>query len=513
MNVEVRVVLRLLGFVLLVLSALIAGVGIFAVVDRLSGTALTDASDVAALWLSAFVGLLAGGLLYVTGRQMSAAFGQREALLLVAASWLFGAALAALPFRLWSIAYPDAAAAHDFDSYTNCYFEAMSGLTTAGSTILQDIESVPRSLLLWRALTQWLGGVGIVVLFVAVFPTMGVGGRRLFRTESTGPAPEGVTSRIRDTARALWLIYGGLTVLGIVLLRIVGMGWFDASCHMFTALSSGGFGTRNASIAAFDSSAIHIVLIAFMFFGSVNFGLYYRLVRGDWRSVISDTELRGYVLFLVTAILIVGGTAFGSTYFTAYRAAEGTGRAIRDVIFSVVSIGTTTGFATADYDQWGSTVQLTLLILMFACPCQGSTGGGLKMIRIVIAAKLCLAHLERTFRPQVVRSVKVGKSVIDEGIKLDTLVFILSFLAVYTIGSMLLMIFEADKGIDAMTAASAASATMNTTGPGFVRVGPTQNFAWLSDSSKWVLSALMVLGRLELFPLIALFSPRFWKTD
>ncbi len=523
MNLELRVAIRQLGLLLFVLSALIAAVGLFAVYDRLTGLSADDA-DLRALLMTAFAGFFSGGLLFVAGRRMSEFFGQREALLLVAAGWVIGAGLASVPFWLWSNFRGDAGTTpHDFDAYINCYFEAMSGLTTTGATVVQALTTLPRSLLLWRAMTQWLGGLGIVVLFVAVLPMLGIGSRRIYRIEAPGPAPEGVKPRIRDTARTLWLIYVGLTITEIVALKVCGMAWFDALCHTFATLATGGFGTRDAGIAGFQPAAVHVVIIVFMILAGVNFGLYHQLLQRQWRSVRKDPELRLYLTIILVATVIVTfsllhnppGAPGAEHAAQSVKQGEITtpGTAVRHALFQVVSMQTTTGFCSADFDTWGFIAKATLLTLMFIGGSAGSTGGGIKVMRIMIAAKVLLAEIEHIYRPKVVRPVKVGTATIEADLKLTVLVYLLAIALFFAIGTVLLMLFEAHNGINITTAASASAATLNNIGPGFALVGATHNYAWFTAPSKIVMSVLMLLGRLEMFTIIVLFSPRFWRTQ
>ncbi len=509
MNLNYRVVIRQLGLLLFVLSALIGAVGLFGVVDHWGG-ATKSTGDVEALFLTAFGGLMAGGLLHVFGRRMSENFGQREALLLVALSWILGAGLAALPFRLWAISRADTSIPHQFDQFVNCYFEAMSGLTTTGATVIESLATLPRSMLLWRSLTQWLGGLGIVVLFVAVLPMLGVGSRRVYRVEAPGPSPEGVQPRIRDTARILWMIYVGLTGAEILALKIAGMSWFDSVCHTLTTLATGGFSTQDASAAAYPSTAVNVIIIAFMLFAGINFALYQQLLHGHWRAVKKDPELRCYLVIILVATGIV---TFSIMQTPDADRADGFAQAARQSLFQVVSMQTTTGFCSADFDTWGFAAKATLVALMFVGGCAGSTGGGIKVVRIMIAVKVLLTEIEHIYRPKVVRLVKIGKTTIDADLKLSTLVYVLGIGVLFVLGAALLMLFESENGIDVTTAATASIATLNNIGPGLAKVGATQNYAWFTAPSKIVMSILMLLGRLEMFTLIVLLSPRFWRTE
>ncbi len=354
MILEIRVVIRNLAYLLFVMSALIAGVGVCALVVRMAG-ANAGTLEIKVMLLAAGSGGLLGSLLFLLGKKGAELIGQREALVLVALSWLVGAALAALPYWYWAHLNTAASPApHDFDSYVNCYFEAMSGLTTTGATIVQEIETLPKSLLLWRALTHWLGGLGIVVLFVAVLPMLGVGSRRLYRIEAPGPSPEGVMPRMRDTARILWLIYVGLTVVETVALRLFGMSWFDSLCHTFATLATGGFSTLDSSVAGFNSIGIEIVIIVFMVLAGVNFSLYHQLLRRHWRNVWEDRELRVYLGIILVASVIVSVSLWRQRATAVDgQQALGVGAAVQDAVFQVVAIQTTTGFCSEDFDTWG----------------------------------------------------------------------------------------------------------------------------------------------------------------
>lgn len=514
MTLELRVVIRQLGLLMLVLSALILAVAAFACLDHFVGGRGETVEPVSML-LAGAIGALVGAVMFFLGRKGAGLIGQREALLLVALAWLVGAALSAMPFFIWShlSSGPDIPT-HDLDSFTNCYFEAMSGLTTTGATILQSITAVPRSLLLWRAVTHWIGGLGIVVLFVAVLPMLGLGSRRVYWLEAPGVSHEGVRPRIQDTARVLWLIYVGLTIAETVTLRLCGMTWFDATCHTFATLATGGFSTLDASIAGFDSTAVHIVIIVFMVLAGINFGLYHQLLRRRWRSVTGDTELRAYLTIMVVATAIVTISIMRhETVSAAQGEAASFPTALRHAAFQVVAVQTTTGFCSADFDQWGFVAKATLLTLMFVGGCAGSTGGGLKVVRILICAKVLLAELEHYYRPKVVRSVRVGKTTVDPELRMITLVYLIGIVVLFAVGTAVLMMLEAHQGIDITTAATASVATLNNIGPGLARVGATQNYAWFTAPSKIVMCILMVLGRLEVFTILVLFTPRFWKSE
>ena len=417
-----RYVLNQLGLLLLVLSVFLLFLAAFYFVIELLLHHDVSPAARTALFISGLLGGAAGGSAWFLSRKGSLHLGRREALLLVAMSWIAGAAFAALPFFLWAHLDFDADTAHPFKRYVDCYFEAMSGLSTTGATVLADIEAVPRSLLLWRAFTQWIGGLGIVVVFVAVLPSLGVGGKRIFQVEAPGPTPEGLQPQIRQTARVLLYIYLGLTAAEILALRVAGMSFYDALCHTFTTLATGGFSTRDASIGAYDSLAVDTVVIIFMILAGVNFALYFALLRRKFQSIWRDPELRTYLALLLVGSVLITLCLVGQPIMTTTGREVGpsAGAAIRHGLFTTVSVATTTGYCTADFNAWPFLAKAVLILLMFIGGSAGSTAGGIKVIRIWIAFKVLLSEIERVFRPQVVRPVRVGNSVIDDELKLGT---------------------------------------------------------------------------------------------
>ena len=510
-----RAVFNQFALLLLVLSVLMFGIAVWALVEWLIGDA-AEKPAVIALMVSAGVGVVVGGGLFLRSRSTEQ-LGRREALLLVALSWLIGAALAGLPFLLWGHLQA-AHAEHPFTHPMNGYFEAMSGLTTTGATVLTKIADVPRSLLLWRAMTHWLGGLGIVVLFVAVLPSLGVGGKRLYKVEAPGPKAEGVTPHIRETARVLWLIYLGLTITQTFALHLAGVPFFEAVCHTFATLATGGFSTHDASIAAYNSVAVDIITIVFMFLAGVNFSLYFQATRGRLNAFWKDTEFRVYLISTLVAAGIVIAAIFGSiVHTTAGHTVEADlGQAVRYGLFSTVSIHTTTGFGTADFDRWPFIAQAALITVMFIGGSASSTGGGVKVIRLWIMLKVFRIEFEKAFRPQVVRPLRIGSATIEPEQRTGAVTYVLSMILLAMIGSVLIMLFEQGFGefpTDYTTAATASIATLFNIGPGLSAVGPTQTYQFFTPESKMVMSLLMALGRLELFAIIVLFTPRFWRPN
>jgi len=510
--VNFRYVINQLSLLFAGLSAIMLSIAVWAHFEP-AGAAVAERDAVWALAISALFGLTIAAVAYALTRNPQGSLARREALLLVGCSWLIGAALAGLPYYLWANWATDVPAARDISSWQSCYFEAMSGLTTTGATTLTKVATLPRGLLLWRAMTHWLGGLGIVVLFVAVLPSIGAGSKRLYRVEAPGPDPEGVHPHIRETARILWLIYVGLTVLEMVALRICGMSWFDATCHTFATLATGGFSTQDSSITAFNSNAIQWVIILFMVLAGVNFGLYFQLIRGRFAAVWRDRELRLYLSIMLVAATIVTITLSNrSIQLTDGRQLPPSiATAANESVFTVVSLQTTTGFCTADFHHWPFVAKAILLGLMLVGGSAGSTGGGIKVIRVLITAKVMWAEIERAFRPQVVRPLQVGKTTISPELRMATLSYVFGIILIAAVGACAVKAIEGPK-VDIVTAGSASIATLCNIGPGLGEVRSSRTYANFAPLSKAVMSLLMALGRLEVFAILVLITPRFWRS-
>jgi trk system potassium uptake protein TrkH len=415
----------------------------------------------------------------------------REGFLVVSVAWLVMAGLGALPFVLTGAL-----------GFIDAYFEAMSGFTTTGATVIAHVEGLPKALLLWRAFTQWLGGMGIIVLAVALLPKLGVGGSQLMDAEAPGPQLERLTPRIRETARLLWGIYVGLTALDVLLLVFVGgMGWFDAVAHAFTTLSTGGFSTRDAGFTSF-SAAAQWVTIVFMIFGGLNFAVLYRAVaHRRWRALISDTETRFY-----------GGLLLGATLFILLSLGVGAEN-LRHSAFQAVSIMTTTGYASADFESWPPAAKMILLVLMFFGGCAGSTAGSIKVIRTWLVFRFIVRETRNVIHPQAVLPIRVSGRVVSEPIVRAVAIFAILYVTVFAFGSVVLLwdVTRAGLPMGIIEAASAVAATLGNVGPGFGLVGPMSTYAQLPETSKVLLVFLMWAGRLELFPVIVLFVRSYWK--
>lgn len=378
-------------------------------------------------------------------------------------------------------------------------FESMSGFATVGATVISDIDGVSRASNMWRCLMHWIGGMGIVVLFVAVFPSLGVGAKQLFRTEVPGPTSEGMRPRVRHTALILWWLYAGLTGLCTLLLWLFGMGIFDAVAHAFTALATGGFSTRTASAGAFDDPALHWILSAFMFIGATNFALYYVAARGRWRELWDNTELRFYVSANLFVIAIITLSILGRH--------ESVGDDLRHAVFQTVAVSTTTGLMTDDFDKYPDIARNLLFGLMFMGGCAGSTAGGLKAVRLVILNKVAAAEVRHVVSPQLITPVRLGNAVIPPHVVSAILVFVTAYLGIFVAASIALTALE----VPFVTAMSASVACLSGIGPGLDAVGPTQNYAGIPGAGKLILSFCMIAGRLEIFALFALFTRDCWR--
>jgi trk system potassium uptake protein TrkH len=376
----------------------------------------------------------------------------------------------------------------------------MSGFTTTGASILNDVESAPKSLLLWRATTHWLGGMGIVVLTVAVFPLLGIGGRALMEAEAPGPQVDKFTPRISDTAKILWLIYLGLTVLETLLLLLGGMNLFDAVTHSFATMATGGFSTRNANVGAYGSSYIDWVITVFMLIAGMNFGLHWKLLRGDIRPVLKDSELKTYLGIFISAVLIITLNLVGSGQYNGKAA-------LRYAAFNASSILTTTGFANTDYLKWPYLSQTVLFSLMLVGGCTGSTGGGLKVGRIVTLFKMGLSEMRYLLNSRGIYGVFVDGRYLRKNIVYDIAAMVFLFLISVVVSTLVV----ASGGYDILTSLSATLACIGNIGPGFGLVGPVFTYSFFPAYIKSWLSFTMLLGRLEIYTVLVLFTRAFWR--
>jgi trk system potassium uptake protein TrkH len=434
-----------------------------------------------------------GLLIAAATRRKARELKPRDGFLLATLSWVLMSASATIPLLL---VIPNL-------SFTDAFFETMSGLTTTGSTVLTGLDSLPPSINLWRHALHWYGGLGIIVLAVAVLPLLGVGGMQLYKAETPGPVKdEKLTPRILDTAKSLWLVYTALTAVGIVALRICGMSWFDAICHSFSAMGLGGFSTHDASVAYFNSPAIEFVLIVMMILASISFARHFLAIRRMSLKIYSqDPEARAIIVVLTVSCVGVAAVLEWSGVYPTF------GDSLRHAAFNVVSMATTTGFVSQDFERWPAFAPIWMLFLSCIVCSTGSTGGGIKMFRTLLLWRQSLRELRLLVHPSAVVPVRIGGKPIPERVGDSVLAFIfLYFMTVAALTFALLL-----TGLDFDSSFSAVIASINNAGPGLGAVGPVQNYGSLTDTQTWICTAAMLLGRLEIFSVIVLFTPTFWR--
>jgi len=429
-------------------------------------------------------------MLIFTRSRENGTLSAKDGFIFVTSSWIAATFTGALPFYL-SGAMPE---------FVNAVFETMSGLTTTGASILSDIESLPSSILFWRSLTHWLGGMGIVVLTVAVLPLLGIGGLQLIKAEAPGPTVDKITPRITETAKILWLIYIGLTFAQTILLMLGGMDLFDSLTHTFGTLATGGFSTKNSSVGAYNSAYIDWVITIFMVLAGVNFTLHFRFMSGKYKTIIRDSELKAYLGIFAVSTLLIAWNILGNNCTTVSDA-------LRFAGFQAASILTTTGFATADYEKWPALSQTVLFVLMFVGGCSGSTGGGIKVIRIITLLKQGLNEMKYLIHPKGVFTLRINR----HPVKKDIIYAISGFFFLYILMLLITTIIAASSGSDVTTSFTASLATLGNIGPGFGLVGPTENFGFFPSYVKWFFTFAMLIGRLELYTVLILFTVTFWR--
>ena len=427
---------------------------------------------------------------FLTGKLKNKTLSTKDGFLLVTFSWISASLVGALPFYLSGY----------IPSIADAYFETMSGFTTTGASILTEIESLPKGILFWRSLTHWLGGMGIVVLTVAVFPLLGIGGLQLIKAEAPGPTVDKLTPKIAGTAKILWLIYISLTVIETLLLMAGGMDLFDSLTHTFGTLATGGFSPKNSSVGFYNSPFIDWVITVFMVLAGINFVLYFKLITGQLKSIIRNTEFKTYLSIFAVATLIVAFNLYGSRFDTVSDS-------FRYAAFQVASILTTTGFATDNFETWPMLSQTILFITMFIGGCSGSTGGGIKVIRIATLFKQGINEMKLLMRPRWIFSIRIDGKVVRK-----KLVYAVSgFVLLYFFILLFTTFVVASGGYDILTSLATALVTVGNIGPGFGMVGPSENYSFFQDYIKWYLSFAMMAGRLEIYTVLVIFLPAFWK--
>ncbi|WP_245915721.1 TrkH family potassium uptake protein [Mangrovibacterium marinum] len=451
---------------------------------------LYHGSDVLPLLNSALITLGVGGLAVATMFKAEKRFSKNDGFIIVSLVWIVFSLFGSLPYLL----------SNSIPRLSDAFFETMSGFTTTGSSVLNDIEALPHGILFWRSLTQWLGGMGIIVLSLAILPVFGIGGMQLFAAEVPGPVPDKLNPRIQQTAKNLWAIYVLFTVVESLLLWAGGMSFFDAINHSFTTMATGGYSTKQASVAYWDSPFIQYVIIFFMVIAGTNFTLSYSALTGKFDKVYKNEEFKYYILFIVIFTAII----FSGLLLTTQLGYE---QAFRDTLFQVVSIITTTGYATADYLTWTPFLMVLIFTLFFFGGSAGSTGGGIKIMRIVLLLKNSYYELRRLLHPNAIIPVRFNKRSVSEQIITNVLAFFMIYLMIFFVSTTLFTLIDPDLN----SAMGAVATSLGNIGPGLGNYGPAENFSQVPAVGKWFLSFLMLLGRLELFTVLVLFSPAFWK--
>lgn len=474
--------------VLAVLQLLIGGL----MLTTLPFSFYYGSKDAMAFVKSVGICLLFGLIFYFFSKTENKSLNKREGYLIVALGWLTMVTFGSLPYLFCG----------EISGVADAFFETMSGMTTTGATILTDIESMPEGILFWRSMTQWIGGMGIIVLTVAIFPLLGIGGIELFSAEAPGPTSDKIHPRIQETAKRLWLIYVSLTAILLVILKMAGMSFFDAVNHALTTMATGGFSTKNASMAAFDSPAIQYPIILFMFLAGTNYSVTYLALKGKFDKVWKNDEFKFYLLIVGALAIVVSFSVFLAT-------GQQFEKSFRDSLFQIVSVITTTGFVSADYTAWTPWLTMLFFMMLFVGASAGSTSGGVKLIRHLVFLKNSVLEFKRLVHPRAILPLKLNGMVVAPRIMTHIIIFLLLYLFLFVAGSVIMSLL----GYDFLTSVGSVATSLGNVGPGIGKVGPVDNFAWLSDEAKWFLSFLMLLGRLELFTILVLMTPYFWKAN
>ncbi len=462
-------------------------------------------SDVSAFVYATIITLCVGLILRFTMKSSEPELGLREGFAIVTLGWVVVALFGSFPYLFGDIFAAEGRT--PIAEFSFCYFESMSGFSTTGATVLTEIEHLSHAMLFWRSFSHWLGGMGIVVLAVAILPMLGVGGMQLFRAEAPGPQTDRLTPRIAQTAKLLWGVYILLSVIETLLLWLGDMSLFDALCHTFGTMATGGFSTKNASIAHYNSVYIETVIMIFMFLAGINFALHYRALRGDVVSYFKDTEFRFYCVVILVSILLISWNTVRFENVNNDIPYDSVWDSIRYGAFQVLSITSTTGYGSADFEMWPALSQFILVTLMFYGGCAGSTGGGMKQMRFLLLIKQSGAEIKRLIFPHAVLPVRVNDRVVPPEVLTHVLGFFFFFIGIFAIVTCIMSTL----GLDLVSAAGCTIATMGNIGPGLGSVGPTDNYAHIATAGKLILTFCMLLGRLEIYTVLILFSPNYWK--
>lgn len=462
-----------------------------------------DDGSIKALFTAAFITLIVGAVLMLATKDGSGEMKKREGYIIVTFGWIFMTLSGTLPYIL----------SDTIPNFTNAFFETMSGYTTTGASILNDIEVLPQGILFWRSLTHWIGGMGIIVLAIAILPLLGIGGMQLFVAEAPGPSADKLKPRITDTAKRLWLIYVGLTLAQALLLKLAGMGLFDAANHSLSTMASGGFSTKNLSVSYWnDRPLVQYIIIFFMFLAGTNFVVLYYLFKGNLKKVWGNLEFKWYASFAVVLGLIFGLVIYldadlGLSSLSHPMVFGKLESAFRHGLFQVVAVITTTGFVTADYSLWPPFLTILIFGLFFLGGSSGSTSGGVKVMRHVIMIRNGVMEFRRALHPNAILPVRYNGKAISNEIVFNVLGFFILYMIFFIVGAVVLGLL----GVDMQTAIGGSAATLGNVGPAFGSLGPVNNFDVLPLAAKWWCCFLMLIGRLELFTVLILFTPFFWR--
>lgn len=487
MNKEInyKLIISILGSLLLVEAFTLLLVTVISLIYR--------ETDGYYFLITSGITLLLGGAAMIIGKNAVPAMGKREGSLIVTLTWVLFSFFGMLPFWL----------SGNIPSFTDAFFETMSGFTTTGASVLNNIEELSYSMLFWRSFTHWMGGLGIIVISLALLPLFGYSGMQLFAAESSGPTKDKIHPKITETAKRLFLIYVILTAAETVLLYLNGMTFFDALCHSFATIATGGFSTKQSSVAYWNSPVIEYIIITFMILSGVNFSLYYFAMKQKYEKIRRNEELRYYLIALFSFSFIVSLSLIDFSKIQSFQSLES---AWRNALFSVSSLMTTTGFSTVDYMLWKPYTWVILLIVMLTGASAGSTSGAIKMVRIVIVFKYCYYEFKRIIHPNAIIPVRYSGSLVREDVITRVLAFVLLYLIVVVLGILVLSI----SGMGFLESTGGMITCLGGVGPGLGLVGPYGNFSHIPEFSKWFLSFVMLLGRLELFTVLLLFTPTFW---
>ncbi|MCD6153290.1 MAG: TrkH family potassium uptake protein [Syntrophobacterales bacterium] len=448
--------------------------------------------DYKALSISMGITSIVGALLYFIFKPANGeiTLNHKEGFLIVAAGWFLAGVFGSLPYLIHGV----------LPAFTDAFFESISGFTTTGATVITNIESIPHGILLWRSLTQWLGGMGIIILSIAVLPLLGVGGMQLYKAELPSPVKDKLTPRVAETARTLWIVYIIISIVEFIMLLFGGMDVFNSLCHTFSTMATGGFSTSDASIGHFRSVYIDGIITLFMLIAGINFTLHYSLIMGNFKTVIKNSELRFYLGIVLISVIII-------TLNLRLNIFEDIGQSIRYAAFQAISILTTTGFTTDNFNEWPALSKIILLLLMFIGGSAGSTGGSIKCLRILLILKHSYMELYRLVHPHAVTAVKLGKKTVYP----ETMASIWGFFILYLLLTVVASILMTSLGLDMITAFSSVVATIGNVGPGFGAVNASLTYSEIPSLGKWILSFCMLAGRLEIYTVIILMIPEFWK--